>query len=71
MKYRDFIAILEFHKFELDRHGATSHRQYVGIIDGVRKIVTVSGRDGDDIRRENLSSMMRQSGLPKKIFRQR
>jgi predicted RNA binding protein YcfA (HicA-like mRNA interferase family) len=69
VKYRDFIAILELYKFELDRHGATSHRQYVGIVGELRRIVTVSGRDGDDIRPDNLSSMKRQSGLPKKAFR--
>jgi predicted RNA binding protein YcfA (HicA-like mRNA interferase family) len=69
VKYRDFIAILELYHFELDRRGATSHRQYVGVVEGVRKVVTVSGRDGDDIKRINLASMKRQSGLPKKAFR--
>ncbi|HTV44991.1 MAG TPA: type II toxin-antitoxin system HicA family toxin [Stellaceae bacterium] len=68
MKYRDFIAILVAHEFQLDRHGATSHRQYVGIVDGVRRIVTVSGRDGDDIKPVSLASMKRQSGLPKRAF---
>ena len=69
MKYRQIIAILEQHDFKLVRHGATSHRQYEGTVNGERKMVTVSGRDGDDIKPENLASMKRQSGLPKKVFR--
>jgi predicted RNA binding protein YcfA (HicA-like mRNA interferase family) len=69
VKYRTFVAILEEHGFKEIRHGATSHRQYEGIVDGKRMMVTVSGKDGDDIRHDNLSSMKRQSGLPKKVFR--
>ena len=61
MKYRQIIAILEQHDFKLVRHGATSHRQYEGTIDGERKMVTVSGRDGEDIKPKNLASMKRQS----------
>jgi predicted RNA binding protein YcfA (HicA-like mRNA interferase family) len=63
VKYRQIIAILEQHDFKLVRHGATS------TVNGERKMVTVSGRDGDDIKPENLASMKRQSGLPKKVFR--
>jgi predicted RNA binding protein YcfA (HicA-like mRNA interferase family) len=61
VKYRDIIAILEKYGFEPARHGATSHRQYEGIVDGKRMMVTVSGRDGDDIKPENLASMKRDS----------
>ncbi|MGH7052446.1 MAG: type II toxin-antitoxin system HicA family toxin [Stellaceae bacterium] len=69
MKYRQFIAILQQHGFMLLRRGATSHRQYEGMAGGKRMMVTVSGQDGDDIKPENLASMKRQSGLPKKLFR--
>jgi predicted RNA binding protein YcfA (HicA-like mRNA interferase family) len=48
------MAILEKYGFEQARHGATSHRQYEGIVDGKRMMVTVSGRDGDDIKPEIL-----------------
>ena len=71
MKYRDFIALIELYNFKLLRHGATSHRQYEGIVSGRRMIVTISGRDGDDRKPDNLASMKRQSGLPKKAFQKR
>ena len=41
MKFRDFIPILEANGFTLDRQGATSHRQYKGIVDGKVMLVTV------------------------------
>jgi predicted RNA binding protein YcfA (HicA-like mRNA interferase family) len=69
VKYRQIIAILEQHGFTLVRHGATSHRQYEGFVKGERKMVTVGGRDGEDIKAENLTSMKRQSGLSRKVFR--
>jgi len=69
VKYRQIIAILEEHGFKLVRHGATSHRHYEGFIGGQRRLVTISGRDGDDILPENLAAMKRQSGLPRKVFR--
>jgi predicted RNA binding protein YcfA (HicA-like mRNA interferase family) len=69
VKYRQFVAILERYGFKQVRHGASSHRQYEGTVDGERKMVTVGGRDGEDIKPENLASMKRQSGLPRKVFR--
>jgi predicted RNA binding protein YcfA (HicA-like mRNA interferase family) len=69
VKYRDFVAILLGQGFEMLPRGATSHRKYEGFVGGERRMVTVSGEDGDDILPKNLASMKRQSGLPKKLFR--
>ena len=68
MKIRDVVAILLDEGFVLDRRRG-SHRQYEGRVAGKRRVVTVAGRDGDDVNPKNLGSMIRQSGLPKKLFR--
>lgn len=69
MKYRDFVPILLAHGFKLVRERAT-HKQYQGVVDGKTMLVTVDySQPGDDISVRNLASMIRQSGLPKKLFR--
>ncbi len=69
MKFRDFIAVLVDHGFtEVRTKG--DHHQYEGVVSGRRRLVTIAySRAGDDIMRNNLASMIRQSGLPKKLFR--
>jgi predicted RNA binding protein YcfA (HicA-like mRNA interferase family) len=70
MKFRHFIRILEGHGFELDRQRGTSHRVYKGRIGGkVRLVVVACHSENDDIKPGTLSSMIRQSGLPKRTFR--
>lgn len=69
MKFRAFVRILESQGFSLDREHAT-HKQYRGMVDGRTRLVTVDyDQPGDDIPRRNLASMIRQSGLPKRLFR--
>lgn len=69
MKYRDFVRILEDHGFRCERTRG-SHRQYEGVIEGQRRLVTVDySQAGEDIMQMNLSSMIRQSGLSKSLFR--
>ena len=68
-KFREFIAIIEAHGFEEIRQPATSHRRYRGLVDGAVCHVTVAGHPNDDINPDTLASMIRQSGLPKKLFR--
>jgi predicted RNA binding protein YcfA (HicA-like mRNA interferase family) len=64
--FREFIEIIELHKFWLERQEG-SHRQYKNAA-GNR--VTVAVHDmGDEIKIKTLESMIRQSGLPKKLFR--
>jgi predicted RNA binding protein YcfA (HicA-like mRNA interferase family) len=69
VKFRRFIEILRDHDFKPDRSKG-SHHQYEGYVDGKRYIVTLAfSHDGEEISKRNLSSMIRQSGLPKKLFR--
>lgn len=69
MKFRAFVRILEAHGFTLDRERGT-HKQYKGKVGAVVRLVTVDyDQPGDDISKRNLSSMIRQSGLSKKVFR--
>lgn len=69
MKFRDFIGILENHGFELARQRG-SHRAYKGQVGGQTRVVVVAcHRESDDIKAGTLSSMIRQSGLSKDLFR--
>lgn len=70
MKFRDFIRILEDHGFERARQRG-SHQTYKGRVAGQTHVVVVAfHRESDDIRPGTLSSMIRQSGLPKRAFRE-
>lgn len=67
--FREFIAIIEAHDFQCHRQDG-SHRQYRGVIDGQTRYVTVAYHNiKDEILPDTLASMIRQSGLPKKLFR--
>ena len=69
MKFRDFIRILVRHGFDLHRQRG-SHRVYKGRIGGRTRVVIVACHsENDDIKPGTLSSMIRQSGLPKRTFR--
>jgi len=68
--FAEFTAIIESHGFVEIRHGATSHRRFRGIVDGQVRFVDIAGHSAhDDIALGTLNSMIRQSGLPKKLFR--
>jgi predicted RNA binding protein YcfA (HicA-like mRNA interferase family) len=70
MKFREFIRNLESHGFALARQSGTSHRVYKGRIGGRTRLVVVACHsENDDIKPGTLSSMIRQSGLPKRTFR--
>jgi predicted RNA binding protein YcfA (HicA-like mRNA interferase family) len=69
VKYREVIAILERHGFVLARHRG-SHRRYKGVVNGKVMLVTIAcHRESDDVLAETLASIIRQSGLPKALFR--
>jgi predicted RNA binding protein YcfA (HicA-like mRNA interferase family) len=69
VKYAEFIQIIEAHGFKIDRQNG-SHRIYEGFVDGRRCAVTVAyHRVNDEILPKNFASMIRQSGLGKKLFR--
>ncbi len=68
--FREFIAIIEAHDFALHRHDGTSHRIYRGIVSSEVRYVTIAFHGiNDDVLTGTLLSMIRQSGLPKKLFR--
>ncbi len=69
MKYRAFVRIIEAEGFVCDRTWRT-HRQYIGTVGGLRRLATVDyAQAGEDIAPRNLASMIRQSALPKQLFR--
>lgn len=69
MKYRDVIRVLTNHGFRPVRQKG-SHRQYEGLVDGRRHMVTIACHsENDDVLPNVLASIIRQSGLPKRLFR--
>lgn len=70
MKFWTFVDILKAHGFVLHRQGATSHAIYRGVVDGkIQMVVVAAHRMSDEIKPGTLSTMIRQSGLPKRAFR--
>ncbi|MGZ8309156.1 MAG: type II toxin-antitoxin system HicA family toxin [Rhodoplanes sp.] len=68
--YSEFIAIIAKYGFELHRHGATSHARYRGIVNGEVRFVDCCGHSSsDEIPIGTLQSMIRQTGLSKRLFR--
>lgn len=68
--YNEFIEIITKFGFVEHRHGATRHVRYRGEVNGEVKFVDCSGHNGnDEIPLGTLQSMIRQSGLSKKLFR--
>lgn len=67
--YEDVLRIIEAHGFVLIRHDGTNHRRYRGIVENEVRFVDLSPhRWGDMIPTGTLQSIIRQSGLPKKLF---
>ena len=69
IKVREVVRILLDNGFVLARHRGGSHRKFKGAVDGQIRSVTVAGNDGDDVSKGTLSSIRRQSGLPRRLFR--
>jgi predicted RNA binding protein YcfA (HicA-like mRNA interferase family) len=69
-KFGEFVDILLANGFVLHRQDGTSHSQYRKQEGNKVFLVTVSSHgDNDDIKTGTLQSMIRQSGLSKKLFR--
>jgi predicted RNA binding protein YcfA (HicA-like mRNA interferase family) len=67
--FRRFIEIIESHGFALIRQ-ESSHRRYRGVVHGEVRLVTVAYHAiSDEVKPGTLASMIRQSGLPKSLFR--
>jgi predicted RNA binding protein YcfA (HicA-like mRNA interferase family) len=68
--FAEFIKILESHHFCEIRDPKGSHRRYRGEYGGqVRHVTVAYHKISDDIRLKTLESMIRQSGLPKSLFK--
>lgn len=68
--YREFVEILLKHHFEIKTQNGGSHVRYRGEAGGVVRYVDVAAHNmGDNIPTGTLKSMIRQSGLPDKLFR--
>lgn len=68
--FAQFIKIIEAHGFILKRHDGGSHRRYRGTVGGKVRLVDVAAHNlKDNIRPGTLKAMIRQSGLPVKLFR--
>ena len=69
VKYREFIGILEAHGFSFTRQEDTHHFNE-GVVNGRREVVSCDyNQEGEDISPRNFASMIRQSKLPRKLFR--
>ena len=70
MTYRQVVTILEANGFTFQRYGKGSHRIYECDHSGRRWVVVLAfRRPGDDVKPGTLGSIVRQSGLPKSVFR--
>ena len=69
MKIKEVIRILKANGFRLDRTRG-SHRQFEGLVSGRRRLVTVSGKENQEVKKSTFASLRRQSGLPPNAFSQ-
>lgn len=69
--FRDVIAIIEAHGFApVPGRQSGSHRQYKLVTKSGARLVTLAYHNINDmILPDTLASIIRQSGLPKKLFR--
>ena len=70
MKYSRVVDVLSENGIKFKREGKGSHRIYEGSYLGTIHSVTLSfARPGADVPPGTLSAIIRQSGLPKNLFR--
>lgn len=69
--FREVIAIIEANGFEIvPGRQSGSHRQYKKITDGKVRLVTLAYHNINAVvLADTLASIIRQSGLPKALFR--
>lgn len=69
MKYRDVERLLLENGFVAIRQQG-SHRQFEGFVDGRRQRVTLAYHSrNEDVLPKTLASIIRQSGLPRRLFK--
>ena len=70
MKYREVLRILRDNGFSYKRDGKGKHTIWEGKHSGKTYVVTLSyDQEGNDVPKGTLDNIIRQSGLPKKLFR--
>ncbi len=68
--FAEFIAIIKANGFQPERQSGGSHAVWRREAGGaVHKVVVAAHSMTDDIKPGTLASMVRQSGLPKRLFR--
>jgi hypothetical protein len=68
--YREFFRILRDHGFDPIRYESARLNRFRGEYGGRVRLVDITPLDlGDEIPASTLESMIRQSGLPKSLFR--
>ena len=71
VKFRQVIEILNEYNITFLRNGKGSHKIYEGTHSGRTWVVVLSyDQLGDDVPKGTLDSIKRQSGIPKRRFRQ-
>ena len=70
LKYRDVITILKNLGFSPEQTGSTSHQAWIMKRDNKTYAVTIMFHGSNtEFRPGTLNSMIRQSGIPKEVFR--
>lgn len=71
MKYSRVLAIIEAHGFKLHRHDGSSHRRYRRVDEAGNAFYVdlTPHKWSDEVPRGTLGAIIRQSNLPRKLFR--
>lgn len=69
LTFREFLKVIEANGFVLDRQKG-SHKVYLNRSASTLRLVVVAvHREADHIKPGTLASMIRQTGLPKRLFK--
>ena len=70
LTFAEFVAIISPHGFALHRRDGGSHQRWRGVVKGEVRFVDLAPHTmKDDVPTGTLAQMIRQSGLPKHLFR--
>ena len=70
MKYREVLRILRDNGFSFKRDGKGKHTIWEGNYSDKTHVVVLSyDQEGNDVPKGTLDNIIRQSGLPKRLFR--
>lgn len=69
LTFQEMLSILEANGFAIIRQNGTSHRQLRGVVNGEVRMTTLAGKLSNEIAIGTLQAIIRQSGLPRGVFR--